>query len=309
MKRALASLALVLAVTTAQGALAAGRRDQWDVARAPDERKSEEAFQTARTILEQATVTRSPLMRHDFAATARSMLEELGAEKSSDPRLRFALGHALHWLDDDARVIAVLRPAVDEFATHPDVHVALFDLAVSYARTNRSRDEILMYDRALELEARPDVRHTILSNRAEAKLKIGLIDEAIEDYRTSIALFPDQPLPRWGLAVAWDRAGNFSEGLAPVGVGAKTGFIDREGRVVVEPLFDTAQSFADGLAPVRVNHKWGYVDRLGRMVIDPTYESAAPFSDGVACVRRFADPKPVVHTGSKKVIINMGKKP
>lgn len=105
------------------------------------------------------------------------------------------------------------------------------------------------------------------------------------------------------------RAGNFAEGLAPVGIGAKTGFIDRDGRVAIEPAFDTALSFSDGLAAVRVNHKWGYVDRAGRTVIEPTYESAAPFSDGVACVRRFADPKPVVHTGSKKVIINMSKKP
>lgn len=104
------------------------------------------------------------------------------------------------------------------------------------------------------------------------------------------------------------RAGNFAEGLAPVGVGVKTGFIDREGRVVIEPQFDTAQSFSDGLAPVRLHHKWGFVDRLGRMVIDPIYESAAPFSEGVACVRRFAEPKPVVHTDSKKVIINLGKK-
>lgn len=104
------------------------------------------------------------------------------------------------------------------------------------------------------------------------------------------------------------RAGTFSEGLAPVGIGAKTGFIDREGRVVIDPIFDTALSFSDGLAAVRVNHKWGFVDRAGRVVVEPIYESAASFVDGVACVRRFAEPKPVVHTGSKKVIINMGKK-
>ncbi|WP_434415808.1 WG repeat-containing protein [Nannocystis pusilla] len=104
------------------------------------------------------------------------------------------------------------------------------------------------------------------------------------------------------------RAGNFAEGLAPVGVGAKTGFIDREGRMVIEPRFDLAQSFSEGLAAVRVDHKWGFIDRAGRIVIEPIYEGAGPFGDGVACVRKFADPRPVIHTGSKKVIINMSKK-
>jgi hypothetical protein len=104
------------------------------------------------------------------------------------------------------------------------------------------------------------------------------------------------------------RASQFSQGLAAVGVGAKTGFIDREGHVAIEPTFDVAQCFGDGLAPVRIGHKWGFVDRAGKIVIGPLYESVANFVDGVACVRKFADPKPVVHTGSKKVIINMGKK-
>ena len=104
------------------------------------------------------------------------------------------------------------------------------------------------------------------------------------------------------------RAGEFAEGLAPVGVGARTGFIDRAGRVVIEPQFDLAQSFSEGLAAVRIHHKWGYIDRAGRLVIAPIYEGAGPFTGGVACVRQFAEPRPVIHTGSKKVIINMGKK-
>lgn len=104
------------------------------------------------------------------------------------------------------------------------------------------------------------------------------------------------------------RAGAFSEGLAPVAIGAKTGFIDREGRVAIEPAFDTAHSFSEGLAAVRVHHRWGFIDRAGRVVVEPVYEGAQAFSGGVACVRRFADPRPLVHTGSKKVIINLGRK-
>ncbi len=103
------------------------------------------------------------------------------------------------------------------------------------------------------------------------------------------------------------RGGAFSEGLAPVVTGARTGFIDRTGRVIIEPAFDTAQPFSEGLAAVRVHHRWGYIDRTGQRVIEPAYESALAFNGGLACVRRFAEPKPVVHTGSKKVIVNLGK--
>jgi hypothetical protein len=105
------------------------------------------------------------------------------------------------------------------------------------------------------------------------------------------------------------RGGPFSEDLAAVVVGAKTGFVDRAGTLAIEPTFDTALPFSEGLAAVRVHHRWGYVDRTGRRVVEPTYESALAFSGGVACVRRFAEPKPVVHTGSKKVIVNLGGKP
>ena len=105
------------------------------------------------------------------------------------------------------------------------------------------------------------------------------------------------------------KGGPFSEGLAPVVVGTRTGFIDATGRMVIEPAFDTAQPFSEGLAAVRVNHRWGYIDTRGQRVIEPTYESAQPFSGGMACVRKFAEPKPVVHTGSKKVIVNLGSKP
>lgn len=105
------------------------------------------------------------------------------------------------------------------------------------------------------------------------------------------------------------KGGPFAEGLAPVMVGTRTGFIDTAGRMVIEPAFDTALPFSEGLAAVRVNHRWGYIDTRGQRVIEPIYESAHAFSGGMACVRKFAEPKPVIHTGSKKVIVNLGSKP
>jgi hypothetical protein len=105
------------------------------------------------------------------------------------------------------------------------------------------------------------------------------------------------------------RGGMVAEGLAPVVIGTRTGFIDKSGNMVIDAAFDTALPFSEGLAAVRVNHRWGYIDTRGQRVIEPAYESALSFSGGMACVRKFAEPKPVVHTGSKKVIVNLGGKP
>ena len=62
----------------------------------------------------------------------------------------------------------------------------------------------------------------------------------------------------------------FSEGLAPVVFGGKwpnwqEGYIDKDGKVVIEPQFNEARWFSDGMAAVRIgsgnNAKWGYIAR------------------------------------------------
>jgi hypothetical protein len=50
------------------------------------------------------------------------------------------------------------------------------------------------------------------------------------------------------------------------------------------PRFPDGAIFSDGLAPVSVDDKYGYIDRTGRFVISPQYVNAGTFSDGVAWV-------------------------
>lgn len=68
------------------------------------------------------------------------------------------------------------------------------------------------------------------------------------------------------------------------------GYIDRAGKMVVAPRFDRAEDFSEGLAAVQLGKTFGYVDREGRMVLVPEQERAGPlhrkFSDGLALVRR-----------------------
>ncbi|MDE7413690.1 MAG: WG repeat-containing protein, partial [Muribaculaceae bacterium] len=63
---------------------------------------------------------------------------------------------------------------------------------------------------------------------------------------------------------AWD----FSDGLAPVKIGGKKGFIDKSGELVIPAKYDDAWNFSDGLALVKIGGKWGYIDKSGRSTFD-----------------------------------------
>lgn len=90
----------------------------------------------------------------------------------------------------------------------------------------------------------------------------------------------------------FSEARSFSDGLACVKVAAtgKYGFIDKRGRLVIPANFERAGDFSEGLAPVLVNKLWGFIDRSGKTVIPPRYLSVRPFSDGLAAAvtRRFS---------------------
>ena len=68
---------------------------------------------------------------------------------------------------------------------------------------------------------------------------------------------------------------SFSEGLAVVSQGKdenrKQGYIDKTGRVRIEPQFAIARPFREELACVRPTNtsEWGYIDKTGKMIIQP----------------------------------------
>jgi hypothetical protein len=103
--------------------------------------------------------------------------------------------------------------------------------------------------------------------------------------------------------------------LYPIKRHLKTGFIDSEGKVVIEPQFDVSadflrgEAFAEGLQPVAKDGKWGYIDRLGKVRIPFQFSQAEPFSEGLAAVRvesvrnggRVAQYGYIDHTGVLKI--------
>ncbi|MHC4248137.1 MAG: WG repeat-containing protein [Planctomycetota bacterium] len=84
--------------------------------------------------------------------------------------------------------------------------------------------------------------------------------------------------------------GSFSEGRAQIMDDGKLGFVDRSGKVVIEPRFDRASSFSEGLARVWLREKelYGYIDSAGTMVIEPRFAEAGDFHEGLApvCIER-----------------------
>ena len=72
--------------------------------------------------------------------------------------------------------------------------------------------------------------------------------------------------------------------LYPVLQNRKYGYMNRRGKIVIEPKFDYAWSFSEGLAGIVIDRKGGYVDPKGNIVIQPLFDRAWPFSDGLALV-------------------------
>ncbi len=92
----------------------------------------------------------------------------------------------------------------------------------------------------------------------------------------------------------YDRAGDFSDGLAAVRVGEKWGYINKKGKMVIKPKFDKAEAFVDGMAVVGIDtgtadkyneaieYKCGMIDKKGKYVIKPKYDYLEPFKKGFA---------------------------
>ena len=95
----------------------------------------------------------------------------------------------------------------------------------------------------------------------------------------------------------------FSEGLASfsptVSVEGRylSGFMDKTGKIVIEPKFEAVDDFSEGLAAVfffkpakhpteanQEDYDAGFIDKTGKMVIKPQFEYNQPFSEGLAFV-------------------------
>lgn len=76
-----------------------------------------------------------------------------------------------------------------------------------------------------------------------------------------------------------------SEGLLPASKKqGEWGFVDTDGKTVIEAVYQAAFSFSEGLANVKKAGKWGYINKNNEVVIPFKYDRAYGFRNGVAVV-------------------------
>jgi WG containing repeat len=92
--------------------------------------------------------------------------------------------------------------------------------------------------------------------------------------------------------------------LFVITVKGKDGFMNQDGKIIIEPVFEKALPFSDGLAAVLKQGLWGFIDTSGRVVIEPKFISVSRFSDGLAAFqqKRWSDKEGYIDKTGKVVI-------
>lgn len=69
-----------------------------------------------------------------------------------------------------------------------------------------------------------------------------------------------------GALSSFGQNGQEECGLFPIKKDGKWGYIDKTGKVVIEPQFDRAAGFSEGLAFVWIGNKGGWIDKTGNII-------------------------------------------
>ncbi len=90
------------------------------------------------------------------------------------------------------------------------------------------------------------------------------------------------------ISLKYSYPGLFHDGLASTIVGAKMGFINEKGKLVIPAVFNIVQKFSEGLAAVKtMNDKWEYINKKGIIIIPPkNFSDAYWFHNGLSLVSR-----------------------
>ena len=188
----------------------------WDVARDPGEAGRWDLHTRVERLLQGST--RMPGESELRREAARVMLEDAGAARSPDVRLRFDLGIVYEELELHRRAIDVLQPALEAAPDHPSAVRALSALAYAYAKLGDAPRELEVWRTYIPLLVSESARATEMMNMGEAEMRLGQIDDAIDTFSEVLRLCGELPntsgvsttyvLTLWDLAVALDRSGD-----------------------------------------------------------------------------------------------------
>ena len=83
----------------------------------------------------------------------------------------------------------------------------------------------------------------------------------------------------------FSSAEDFHDGRAKISVGGKYGYIDPNGEYLIAPRWDAIGDFHEGLAWVKSGELYGYIDQSDQLVCEPQWARAGSFSEGRAAVK------------------------
>jgi hypothetical protein len=82
----------------------------------------------------------------------------------------------------------------------------------------------------------------------------------------------------------------------------KWGFVNKEGKVVINPQFSSVSNFSDGKCGVRNSEgKWGFIDKEGKISINYQFDDAGDFKNG-KCIVTSANKDGVIDKEGKYII-------
>ncbi|MBV9957028.1 MAG: WG repeat-containing protein [Acidobacteria bacterium] len=115
--------------------------------------------------------------------------------------------------------------------------------------------------------------------------------------RKADGLFPVRVKGKWGyinnagkivIKPQFDDADDFSDGLASVNKGRNWFYINSAGKEVLKGTFSGSEwsvgggAFSEGLAPAPFECSWGYINQAGETIVEPQFYAAGKFSEGLA---------------------------
>lgn len=120
----------------------------------------------------------------------------------------------------------------------------------------------------------------------------------LDKYRTKTPVQKESNLKSWSgpkpeiiMAPAEKEETESTQEVYPFHIGGKwglTGFVDKKGRVVIEPQFTIIKDFHEDIALFFKTDllKAGYINKAGKVIVQPQYEWHTNFSEGLAAVEK-----------------------
>ncbi len=122
----------------------------------------------------------------------------------------------------------------------------------------------------IEVSAEPDAKESSIYDLDDGKTVFG--------FKSATGMSSGDKRPR-----------DFHCGLAGIKLGKNYGYINKDGKVVIQPVYRHAYDFSENLATVQpsFNFSKALIDTSGNIVIGPQYQEIGQFHNGVAAVNQW----------------------